>query len=109
MTACLATTESLYLLTHSILVNGPDGGHVCRQQLVLGQRGVACSGTDEASLPYGIVSHDDTLDGLYVGPLVIHTTHPACRQRQKVTCRQTYSRMFLAFCTRKSQPVYLQI
>lgn len=63
----------MYLLTDSVLVDGPDGGYMGGQQLVLGQGSVAGPGTNKASLPHGIVSYNNTLDGLYVGSFVVHT------------------------------------
>lgn len=63
-----------YLLADTILVNGPHGGHVGGQQLVLGQRGVARPGADQASLPHRVVAHNHTLDGFNVGSFVVHVS-----------------------------------
>lgn len=76
--------EKIYLLTDSVLIDGPDGGHMSGQQLVLGQGGVAGAGTYKTSLPHRIISDNYTLDGLYVGSFVVHAKlqHPAREERK---------------------------
>lgn len=74
----IMTREKIYLLTDSVLIDGPDGGYMSGQQLVLGQGGVAGTGTYKTSLTHRIISNNNTLDGLYVGSFVVHAKvqHP---------------------------------
>lgn len=66
------TAEFSHLLADSVLVYGPDSGNVCGEQLVLGQGGIASSGTDEPGLSHCVVPDNHTLDGLDIWPLIVH-------------------------------------
>ena len=75
--------RATHLLAHSVLVDGPDRGHVRGQQLVLRQGGVAGAGADEAGLPHRVVPDDHTFDGLDVGPLIVHIRNGRVRSVPK--------------------------
>lgn len=60
-----------HLLADAVLVDGPDGGHVGGQKLVLGEGGVTGAGADQARLAHRVVAHHHALDRLDVGPLVV--------------------------------------
>lgn len=64
--------EFPHLLTHPVLVYGPDGGNVCGKKLVLRQGGIASPGTDEPRLSHCVVPDNHTLDGLDIWPLIVH-------------------------------------
>lgn len=62
------------LLTDSILVNGPDSGHMRGEELVLRKSGVTCSGTDQSRFAHSIVPHYHTFNGLDIRPLIFHVS-----------------------------------
>lgn len=62
------------LLTDSILVNGPDSGHMRGKELVLRKSGVTCSGTDQPRFAHSIVPHHHTFNGLNIRPLIFHVS-----------------------------------
>lgn len=60
------------VFVHSILVNGPDCGHVSSKKLRQRDMFVASPGADEPSLADGGVPDDHALDQLLVRLLIIH-------------------------------------
>lgn len=61
-----------HLLAYSVLINSPNRGHMCSEELVLSQCGIAGPSADEAGLSNCIVSYHHTLDSFNVWPLIVH-------------------------------------
>ena len=64
--------KTTYLFVNTILIDGPDSGHVRVEQL--GQRDflVAGSGADEPGLANGRIADDDAFHQFLIRQLVIH-------------------------------------
>lgn len=61
-----------HLLTHAILVDGPDRGNVSLEELGSCHRLVGCPGNDQPGLAHRAVAHHDALDQFLTGQLVVH-------------------------------------